>query len=128
MTDPKSNLYTETFNFMPLYSHLSSFSTSQSNLFSSYSNNNTFAIQSETSSSYAPPSPPLREALPLINNISLRKQKEKNEPSKSGGGMVEEEERVSSWSYDREIISFNKGNKTYKEAIDHMHIQEGEMF
>ncbi|KAG5000309.1 hypothetical protein JHK87_021381 [Glycine soja] len=91
MTDSKSNLYTETFNFMPLYSHLSSFSTSQSNLFSSYSNNNTFAIQSETSSSYAPPSPPLREALPLINNISLRKQKEKNEPSKSGGGMVEEE-------------------------------------
>lgn len=40
----------------------------------------------------------------------------------------EKEERVSSWSYDREIISFNKGNKTYKEAIDHMHIQEGEMF
>ncbi|RDX85784.1 Zinc finger protein WIP2, partial [Mucuna pruriens] len=81
MTDPQSNLYGGTFNFMPLYSHHSSF-TSQSNLFSPYplahSNNNTFSIQSE-----APPSPPLREALPLINNI---KQKE-NEPSNCGEGQ-----------------------------------------
>ncbi|KAG5117920.1 hypothetical protein JHK84_044033 [Glycine max] len=94
MTDPKSNVYTETFNFMPLYSHHSSF-TSQSSLLSSYplsysnTNTNTFSNQSDTSSSSCaapPPSSPLREALPLINNI---KQK-KNEPS-NGGEEVEEE-------------------------------------
>ncbi|TKY49582.1 Zinc finger protein WIP2 [Spatholobus suberectus] len=95
MTDPQSNLYAGTFNFMPLYSHHSSF-TSQSNLISSYplaySNNSTFSIQSEASSSCAPsPSSPLKEALPLINNISLIKQKE-NEPSnRCGHGAVEEE-------------------------------------
>jgi len=97
MTDPHSNLYAGTFNFMPLYSHHSSF-TSQPNHFSSYplpysnttnTTTNTFSIaQSETSCSScaAPPSPPLREALPLI---SLIKQKE-NEAS-NGGGEAEEE-------------------------------------
>ncbi|XP_020227931.1 zinc finger protein WIP2 [Cajanus cajan] len=96
MTDPQSNLYAGTFNFMPLYSHHSSF-TSQSNLFSSYplgnlNNTDTFSIQSETSSSCAAPpnSPPRREALPLINNISLTQKKENNEPSNSGGEVEEE--------------------------------------
>ena len=94
MTDPKSNVYTETFNFMPLYSHHSSF-TSQSSLLSSYplsysnTNTNTFSNQSDTSCSSCAASPrssPLREALSLINNI---KQK-KNEPS-NGGEEVEDE-------------------------------------
>ena len=67
--------------------------TSQSSLLCSYplsySNTNTFSNQSDTSySSCAAPtrSSPLRQALPLINNI---KQK-KNEPS-NGGEEVEEE-------------------------------------
>ena len=94
MTNPKSNVYTETFNFMPLYSHHSSF-TSQSSLLSSYplsysnTNTNTFSNQSDTSCSSCAASPrssPLREALSLINNI---KQK-KNEPS-NGGEEVEDE-------------------------------------
>ncbi|KAK7271585.1 hypothetical protein RJT34_27612 [Clitoria ternatea] len=98
MTDPQSNLYTHgTFNFLPLYSHYSSF-PSQSDRFFSYplqytSNSTTFSIQSETSSSFGvPSSPPLREALPLINNISLTKHKENNEvlASNSANSSVEE--------------------------------------
>ncbi|XP_027344020.1 zinc finger protein WIP2-like [Abrus precatorius] len=97
MTDPQSNLYSGCFNFMPLHSHYTSFTNSQSNLFSSYpfpySNDNTFSIQSEPSSLLAPPSsPPLREALPLINNISLTNQKE-NEPSNSTSAVEEEGEK-----------------------------------
>ncbi|KAK7323491.1 hypothetical protein VNO77_26966 [Canavalia gladiata] len=97
MTDPEFNLYSGSFSFMPLNSHCSNSFTSQSNLFSSYplvySNNTTFSIQSQTSNSSfvaPPPSPPLREALPLINNISLSKQKE-NEPSNTTTSGVEEE-------------------------------------
>ncbi|CAJ1958833.1 unnamed protein product [Sphenostylis stenocarpa] len=88
MTDPHSNLYAGTFNFMPLYSHHSSFTSYPL----SYSNTTTFStVQSETSSisCAAPPSPPLREALPLI---SLIKQRE-NEPS-NGGGEAEEKRDI----------------------------------
>jgi len=103
MTDPQFNLYTGSFNFIPLPSHYSSSSsfTSQSNLVPNshpnfaYSNSTTFSFQSQTSF-VAPNSPPLKEALPLINSISLTKQKENYyEPSKSSttSGVEEEGEK-----------------------------------
>ncbi|TKY68148.1 Zinc finger protein WIP2 [Spatholobus suberectus] len=90
MTDPQSNLFHEWFNFMLLHPHCSS---SQSYPLANYSNNNRFGIQLQgASSSYAAPpsSPPLREALPLINKISLTNQQHQNEPSK----VIEEDKKV----------------------------------
>ena len=100
MTDPQSNnLYAGRFNFMLLHPHCYSSLTSQSNnLFSSYHplaySNRRFSIQFEASSSSAcpPPSPPLREALPLINSISLTNQQE-IEPSNSASAVEEEEDK-----------------------------------
>ncbi|CAJ1978153.1 unnamed protein product [Sphenostylis stenocarpa] len=90
MTDPKSNLFHEWFNYMLLHPHYSSSSSSQSYPLVNYSNNR-FGIQlqgASSSSSYAAPpppppsSPPLREALPLINKISLTSdQLQQNESS-----------------------------------------------
>ncbi|WVZ02396.1 hypothetical protein V8G54_023202 [Vigna mungo] len=117
MTDPKSNMFNEWFNFMLFQPHYSSSSSSQPyHPLANYSNNR-FGIQlqgpsssslsssaSSSSSSYsyayayaaaaAPPpppsSPPLREALPLINKISLTgEQVQQNEPSNV---VVEERE------------------------------------
>ncbi|XP_029129760.1 zinc finger protein WIP2-like [Cajanus cajan] len=80
MADPQSNLFHEWFNFMLLHPH---YSSSQPYPLANYSNNR-FGIQLQgASSSYlAPPpsSPPLREALPLINKISFTHQQQ-NEPS-----------------------------------------------
>jgi len=122
MTDPHSNLYAGTFNFMPLYSHRSSF-TSQPNHFSSYpplsySNiTNTFSniLQSETSSSScaAPPSPPLREALPLI---SLIKQKE-NEPSNAAGNELAEEEGHKKRDMDETLLTEDADDETVEVAL-----------
>jgi len=104
MTDPKSNLFHEWFNFMLLHPHYPSSSSSSSSQsyhhpLANYSNNR-FGIQLQqgpSSSSYsysyaaAPPpppppsSPPLREALPLINKISVQQ----NEGS---ANVVEEKE------------------------------------
>lgn len=130
MTDPHSNLYTETFNFMPLHSHHHSSFTSQSNLFSSHPvspsysniNNTTFSIiQSETSSCAAPPnSPPLREALPLINNISLTKQNEINEhePSNSTSGLVEEQGEKKRDNKDESLLTGEEvGDETVTVAL-----------
>ncbi|RHN40184.1 putative transcription factor C2H2 family [Medicago truncatula] len=76
MTDPQSNLFDEWFNFMllnPHHHHSSSSSSHQTNM---------FEIQpSSSSSSMNPPSPPLREALPLINKLSLINHQQQNEPS-----------------------------------------------
>ncbi|ESW05829.1 hypothetical protein PHAVU_011G212900 [Phaseolus vulgaris] len=100
MTDPKSNLFHEWFNFMLLHPHYpSSSSSSQSYPLPNYSNNR-FGIQlqgesSSSSSSYSysysypppPSSPPLREALPLINKISLTGENDEASPC-----VVEEKE------------------------------------
>ncbi|RDY02464.1 Zinc finger protein WIP2, partial [Mucuna pruriens] len=94
MTDPQSNLFHEWFNFMLLHPHYSS--SHQSYPVANYSNNSRFGIQLQgaSSSSLAPPSsPPLREALPLINKISLTKQQQQhqnNEPS----NVIEEDKKV----------------------------------
>lgn len=87
MTDPQSNLFHEWFNFMLLHPHYSS--SQPYPLANNYSNNYNRVgggihqlfegASSSSSSSFAPPSsPPLREALPLINKISLTNQ---NQPS-----------------------------------------------
>ncbi|XP_027918469.1 zinc finger protein WIP2-like [Vigna unguiculata] len=122
MTDPHSNLYAGTFNFMPLYSHRSSF-TSQPNHFSSYpplsysniTNNFSNILQSETSSSScaAPPSPPLREALPLI---SLIKQKE-NEPSNAAGNELAEEEGHKKRDIDETLLTEDGDDETVEVAL-----------
>ncbi|OIW06200.1 hypothetical protein TanjilG_23080 [Lupinus angustifolius] len=90
MTDPNSKLFDGWFNFMPLQPYdahdQSNYFFSSSSLYPLvYSSNNRFEIQSEASPSNniaCPPSPPLIEALPLINKLSLTKQHHQNiEPS-----------------------------------------------
>lgn len=78
MTDPQSNLFDEWFNFMLLNPHHHHHSSSSS----SSHQTNMFEIQpSSSSSTMNPPSPPLREALPLINKLSLINHQQQNEPS-----------------------------------------------
>jgi len=79
MTDPQSNLFDEWFNFMLLnpHHHHSSSSSHQTNMFEIQSHNQ----PSSSSSTMNPPSPPLREALPLINKLSLINHQQQNEPS-----------------------------------------------
>ncbi|KAL2326462.1 hypothetical protein Fmac_025520 [Flemingia macrophylla] len=93
MTDPQSNLFHEWFNFMLLNPH---YSSSQSYPLANYSNNR-FGIQLQgASSSYlAPPSsPPLREALPLINKISFTNQQQQQNESSYVMQEKEEENKV----------------------------------
>ncbi|KAK7405470.1 hypothetical protein VNO78_06802 [Psophocarpus tetragonolobus] len=97
MTDPKSNLFHEWFNFMLLHPHYSS--SLQSYPLANYSNNNRFGIQlqgpsSSSSSSYAAPpsSPPLREALPLINKISLTSEQQHQQNDEPSSNVVQEKE------------------------------------
>lgn len=74
MTDPQSNLFDEWFNFMLLNPHHHHSSSShQTNMFNHQ--------PSSSSSTMNPPSPPLREALPLINKLSLINHQQQNEPS-----------------------------------------------
>ncbi|XP_068499003.1 zinc finger protein WIP2-like [Phaseolus vulgaris] len=104
MTDPHSNLYAGTFNFMPLYSHHSSF-TSQPNHFSSY------PLSHSNTTNTSPPSPPLREALPLI---SLIKQKE-NKSSNAGGEA--EEEGLKRRDMDETLLSEDGGDESVAVAL-----------
>lgn len=108
MTDPQFNLYAGRMNFIPLHPHHSSNFTSQSNLFSyplAYSNS-ILSIQFETSSSSTcPPSPPIREALPLINNISLTNQQEENNESSKSTSHVEEEDNKKDKEYENLLTS-----------------------
>lgn len=105
MTDPQSNFFDEWYNFMLLNPHSSSSSSSsnQTNMLSSSSNypflhnsNNMYQIQFQhqaSSSTLNPPSPPLREALPLINKLSLKNhQQENHEPSNINSTTTLEEE------------------------------------
>jgi hypothetical protein len=75
MADPYSNLFTGCFNFMPL---LNSYHSVSNNII----NNKSF-IQCQ------PSSPPVKEALPLINNLSPTRQEEHDQSSSSA---VEEED------------------------------------
>ncbi|KAJ4711637.1 zinc finger protein WIP2-like [Melia azedarach] len=97
MTDPYSNLFTGWFNFKPLhphYSHFCSYSTPHT-----YTNNitssNSLIFQTQN---FPPPpsSPPLKEALPLINCLSPRKQQE------------EDHQQISSSSTEEDKINSNK--------------------
>ncbi|CAL0303440.1 unnamed protein product [Lupinus luteus] len=109
MTDPRSKLFDGWFNFMPLHpSHCSYDSHDQSSFFSSssssyplsYSSNNRFGIHSEASSSSniaCPSSPPLREALPLINKLSITNPHQNIEPSNGTYIAVEEDKEVESF-------------------------------
>ena len=116
MTDPHSNLFARWFNFMPLQPHhYTSFPTSQSTFCTSssyphpYSSNNRFPIQFQQSSSlYSSsssipfPSPPPREALPLINNLSLRNQQPENcDPSNSTTVLDQELEQEKNYNMDK---------------------------
>ncbi|CAL0333568.1 unnamed protein product [Lupinus luteus] len=108
MTDPNSKLFDGWFNCMPLQpSQYSYESHDQTNyLFSSsslcprvYSSNNRFGIQSEASSSNSiacPPSPPLIEALPLINKLSLTNQQHQNIEPSNRNSVLEEDKDVES--------------------------------
>lgn len=97
MTDPYSNLFTGWFNFKhlhPHYSHFCSYSTPHT-----YTNNitssNSLIFQTQN---FPPPpsSPPLKEALPLINCLSPRKQQE------------EDHQQISSSSTEEDKINSNK--------------------
>ncbi|KAJ0094277.1 hypothetical protein Patl1_17222 [Pistacia atlantica] len=81
MTDPYSNLFTtgSWFNFKPLHPHYSP------PTYSNLNNSTTFTTQSQNYSLLfpSPPSPPLKEALPLINCLSPRRQEEEHESSTS---------------------------------------------
>ncbi|KAK9283041.1 hypothetical protein L1049_011269 [Liquidambar formosana] len=88
MTDPYPNFLTGWFNFIPPNNPHFSSSTSYSNPSSCppythnlFSNN----IIHSKSSIQSPPSPPIREALPLLNNFSRRTKQEAHEPSCSTG-------------------------------------------
>ncbi|KAL4601111.1 hypothetical protein ACB092_11G248500 [Castanea dentata] len=105
MADPYSNFFTRSwFNFMPIHSHYSSFPSYSNPILNSYppqysnSNyilNNKPSIQycqpSNIPSSSSPSSPPLKEALPLINNLSPSRQEEHE--SSSTSAMEEEEDK-----------------------------------
>ncbi|XP_042475671.1 zinc finger protein WIP2-like [Macadamia integrifolia] len=81
MGDPYSNFFTGRYNFNPLFHHFSSSSSSSSNpshpphAYNYYNNFN----NSSTHCYSPPPSPPLREALPLLSLSPIRHEEE--EPS-----------------------------------------------
>ncbi|KAA8515690.1 hypothetical protein F0562_018699 [Nyssa sinensis] len=83
MTEPYSNFFTGyCFNFIPLHPHYSSSNPSSlpPHIHSFYSNNiiNTnSSIQIQSS----PPSPPLKEALPLLNSLSPTRQEHESSGS-----------------------------------------------
>jgi hypothetical protein len=78
MADPYSNLFTGCFNFMPLLNSYPPHHSVSNNII----NNKSF-IQCQ------PSSPPVKEALPLINNLSPTRQEEHDQSSSSA---VEEED------------------------------------
>ncbi|KAG2671580.1 hypothetical protein I3843_13G002700 [Carya illinoinensis] len=98
MTDPHSNFCTGRLNFMPdLHPHFSSlpsyYSLNSYPFFDSYSDNiikNRSSIQYQPSIPSSPPSPPLKEALPLINSLS---QTRHEEHESSSSAMEEEEDK-----------------------------------
>lgn len=87
MADPYSNFFTGWFNFMPL---LNSYPPHHS-----FSNN---IINNKSFIECQPSSPPLKEALPLINNLSPTRQEEHDQNSSSSA--VEEEEDKTCWNKD----------------------------
>ncbi|KAI4323393.1 hypothetical protein L6164_023005 [Bauhinia variegata] len=108
MTDPaQSNLFSGHFNFMTLQHPQYYYSfTSQSNLSSSYplhayNSNNRYSVQFPTCNSSIPPPPsnsslPLREALPLINHLSIStNQQAIDELSKSKEELSEDNKNMS---------------------------------
>lgn len=101
MTDPRSNIFDEWFNYMIHHPpHYSSSNQIQTNIFSSYpypSSHSTRIFENQTeasSSSAAPPSPPLREALPLINKLSLTNQNYEHSNSVIVDEEIEENKRM----------------------------------
>lgn len=75
MTDPYSNLFTagSWFNFKPLHPH---YSPQTYSTFAATTQSQNYALRFAS-----PPSPPLKEALPLINCLSPRRQEEERESS-----------------------------------------------
>lgn len=117
MSDPQPYSYDEWFNFMLHHPHYSSSSSSsysppsQSNIWSPYPpiySNNMFEIplSSASSSSARPLSPPLREALPLINKLSLTNQ-QNNELSNINIGIEVEEDKHEDDDEDEEDVTVN---------------------
>ncbi|GMY22413.1 zinc finger protein WIP2-like [Fagus crenata] len=104
MGDPAySNFFTKWFNFMPTHPHYSSLPSYSNPILNSYplqysnSNNNNnkssiFQCQHPSIIPF-PQSPPLKEALPLINNLSPTRQEERDYSSGSTIAMEEEEDK-----------------------------------
>ncbi|XWS35502.1 hypothetical protein CRYUN_Cryun20dG0002800 [Craigia yunnanensis] len=94
MTNPGSNLFTGCFNFMPLNLHDTSFTAPTPNhpnpSSQAHKNNIIFNKSSIKGQSTHPPSPPRKEALPLINYLSATRQEE-NELSSSS---IEEDKNM----------------------------------
>ncbi|KAJ1388625.1 Zinc finger C2H2-type [Sesbania bispinosa] len=82
MTDPQSNLFDEWFNFMLLHPHHSSSSSQSNNMCSSSSSSISYPFPYSNNSN--------REALPLINKLTLKNQHDQNyEPSNSNRTIEE---------------------------------------
>ena len=105
MADQYSNFFTRSrFNFMPIHSHYSSFPSYSNPILNSYPpqySNSNYILNNKPSIQYcqssnipstsSPSSPPLKEALPLINNLSPTRQEEHE--SSSTSAMEEEEDK-----------------------------------
>ncbi|KAJ7982203.1 Zinc finger protein WIP2 [Quillaja saponaria] len=106
MTDPQSNIFTGWFNFMALHPHqyYTSFSASQSSS-ASYISNNKFTIPFETPSPthFPPSSPPLRQALPLINKLSPTRQLKEINSEHSKSAMEEEMDKMNMCNDDETV-------------------------
>ncbi|CAK7330807.1 unnamed protein product [Dovyalis caffra] len=88
MADPCSNLFNGSFNFMPLNPHYTAF-TSYSNPSNLHTYSNHYFFNNKSS---IPPSPPQKEALPLIEYLSpIRQQEERHESSSSS---IEEDKNM----------------------------------
>ncbi|KAI4333146.1 hypothetical protein L6164_017987 [Bauhinia variegata] len=123
MTDPaQSNLFTGWFNFMPLHhpQYYSNSFSSQPKFSSSFPldyPNTRYSLQFPPSnSSAAPPSLPPREALPLINNLTLNTnlQQHINEPSNS---LVEEESEDNIRNMNKKDIEDDDDDETVTVAL-----------
>ncbi|KAJ4839559.1 hypothetical protein Tsubulata_002261 [Turnera subulata] len=92
MTDPCPNIFSGWFNFMPLQSHYNAFSPYSINPYNvpTLLNNNASSVQSLP---FLPPSPPRKEALPLIEYLSPTRQHEEHHHSPSSS-MEEESNNI----------------------------------
>lgn len=89
MTDPySSNLFNGWFNFIP--SHHPYYSSSSSYPFSSNNNYNSYSTNPPISSITLPSSPPLREALPLINYLNSTTRYQDQQEHSSSNSMEED--------------------------------------